>query len=365
MCAYDANNLNEEDFNFYKKLVDDESRQLYLWRYKSFIEQNQSLCVNLVKIAEEYQKKRMVGSKTKILESTPREELFMKRAVLYGAGEDSPQVASMAYRYGLVIDAVLDSAKHKHGTSFLNSVIPIKPPEYIKTLPDDELVIISSSKYQKEIYSSLKKMNISDEQIYIPYTTINMNYYNRSFLKPVPNEICLDVGTWDSTTLREFISFCNENYKEIIAFEADPLRQETILSEVQEYAIERTRLIAKGASNMEGFLYFEGMGSMLTKVDEPTDKSVSLEVTTIDTIAQNLPVTMIKMDIEGSELDALEGAKEVISRNKPRLLISIYHKLDDIITIPRFLSNLVPEYRFYLRHNSYCVYETVLYAVLN
>jgi hypothetical protein len=59
----------------------------------------------------------------------------------------------------------------------------------------------------------------------------------------------------------------------------------------------------------------------------------------------------IKMDIEGSEMEALKGAASTIKNRKPCLAISVYHKPEGIVTIPAFLQNLVPEYKFYLRHD--------------
>lgn len=94
--------------------------------------------------------------------------------------------------------------------------------------------------------------------------------------------------------------------------------------------------------------------------------SVSIPVTTIDnTIDPCDRVTMIKMDIEGSELEALKGAMETILRDKPKLAISIYHKMEDMWEIPLYIKELVPEYRFYIRHhNSGGFAESVLYAVM-
>lgn len=57
-------------------------------------------------------------------------------------------------------------------------------------------------------------------------------------------------------------------------------------------------------------------------------------------------VDFIKMDIEGSEIPALRGAINTIRHFKPRLALCLYHKWDDVITIPRFLAETGVDYRF-------------------
>ena len=68
------------------------------------------------------------------------------------------------------------------------------------------------------------------------------------------------------------------------------------------------------------------------------------------------------MDIEGAEQNALEGAKDIILRNKPKLAICLYHKPEDLWEIPLYIHSLVPEYKIYIRHHSHTNEETVMYA---
>ena len=69
------------------------------------------------------------------------------------------------------------------------------------------------------------------------------------------------------------------------------------------------------------------------------------------------------MDVEGAELESLKGAQKVIKRDKPKLAVCIYHKPEDILTLPLFIKKLVPEYKFYLRSYSNADNEMVLYAI--
>ena len=75
-------------------------------------------------------------------------------------------------------------------------------------------------------------------------------------------------------------------------------------------------------------------------------------------------VDFIKMDIEGSEYDALKGAVSTIKKFQPKLAISLYHINDDFHRIPILLKNCNPNYKFRLGHYTIHGEETVLYAYI-
>ncbi len=76
------------------------------------------------------------------------------------------------------------------------------------------------------------------------------------------------------------------------------------------------------------------------------------QVITLDTYVyeKKIPrVDFIKLDVEGAEYDTLRGARTIISRWKPILAISAYHKLDDFWTLMNFVKSIRPDYEFALR----------------
>lgn len=89
-----------------------------------------------------------------------------------------------------------------------------------------------------------------------------------------------------------------------------------------------------------------------------------IEVVKIDSfVEQNrIKVDMIKMDIEGSEYNALIGAKQTLQKYNPKLAISIYHLHDDLIHIPKLIKEINPNYKLYLSHKSYTGSEIILFA---
>ena len=83
-----------------------------------------------------------------------------------------------------------------------------------------------------------------------------------------------------------------------------------------------------------------------------------------DIVARNdVPrLDFIKMDIEGSEPAALEGARETILRFRPKLAIAIYHKASDFVGIPNWILDLNIGYRIFIDHFTIHSEETVCFA---
>ena len=77
------------------------------------------------------------------------------------------------------------------------------------------------------------------------------------------------------------------------------------------------------------------------------------------------PISVIKMDIEGAEQDALIGAKRHILTDYPKLLICVYHGNRDLIEIPMLIESIRDDYDFYFRYNGnlFAPTEMVLFAI--
>lgn len=104
-----------------------------------------------------------------------------------------------------------------------------------------------------------------------------------------------------------------------------------------------------------------------TNVINPTPQNNIQHTTTIkidDYVKENNieKIDFIKMDIEGSEAKALEGAYETIKKYTPKLAICAYHLDDDLIVLPKLIKSLNPKYKLYLDHNTISRNETVIYA---
>lgn len=114
-------------------------------------------------------------------------------------------------------------------------------------------------------------------------------------------------------------------------------------------------------------LLFKSMGNGSSSFGEKDGISTVIEVfvTTIDSVLNGGRADFIKMDIEGAELEAIKGAKNTIQKYHPQLAISVYHKTEDILELPKLILEYNPRYKLYLRHYSITDSETVLYAIDN
>lgn len=94
----------------------------------------------------------------------------------------------------------------------------------------------------------------------------------------------------------------------------------------------------------------------------PAEDGEQVETRTLDDF-DFAQVDYIKLDIEGAESACLRGAERTIRRFKPKLGVSIYHSMEDFVSLPLLVHEIEPGYRLYLDHHTIHSEETVLYAI--
>ncbi|MFA5597050.1 MAG: FkbM family methyltransferase [Bacilli bacterium] len=114
---------------------------------------------------------------------------------------------------------------------------------------------------------------------------------------------------------------------------------------------------ATGKAKSEATFDDSGEGGCVNKTG-----SLKINIEPLDDLIKE-PITFIKMDVEGSESDTIEGAKNQIINHKPKLAVCAYHKPDDAWKLAFQIKELRPDYKLYFRiyQSTYC--ETVIYAL--
>lgn len=219
-------------------------------------------------------------------------------------------------------------------------------------------------KKSKDVYLKCIKYRMHTDKMLSNGCCEGNQYLVNQIIKIDENEVFVDCGAFIGDTIQRFENLMKKkhinNYR-VVAFE--PSENNAQLIRAYFGQDEKIVLIQKGVGGEKHTQYFRDAGLKSKCVHEKDEASCLIETTTLDDVEECHSATFIKMDIEGSELDALKGAQKIILKNKPKLAICIYHSDEDMIRIPLYIKQLVPSYKLYIRQHSQGRTETVLYAV--
>ncbi len=278
--------------------------------------------------------------------------------IIYGGGRMGQILASHYKNHPKIL--IADCYYETVGT--IEGISVISEDEAIRTYPK-ALYFIASGTYAEKFCNYLLEAGISYEQmIHNSYITDLKNQYF-DFFQGGEDEIFVDGGSYDGSTSLLFAQWA-KSYEKIYIFEPDEQNCENMNQNLKEQGLHDFEVFPVGMWDKEETLYVQENGSSSTLCTEST-KGVKVPVNSLDNCLQGREITFLKMDIEGAELAALHGAKETIQKYKPKLSICVYHKVEDILDIPLYLKELVPEYQFAFRHYTSQFSETVLYAWIN
>ena len=164
-------------------------------------------------------------------------------------------------------------------------------------------------------------------------------------------ESYLDLGAYNGDTIKEFITLVEGQYQNIIALEPDYKNYKKLSRWLEENNWRNIEIQGKGIWDKVGEISFNNSGGRASAVDL-AGKTV-IVVDTVDNILQERPVTLIKMDVEGAELQALTGASRTLQEQKPKLLVACYHREEDLFKLPLLIKQLNPQYKIYFRKHPY------------
>lgn len=194
---------------------------------------------------------------------------------------------------------------------------------------------------------------------------------------PAKDEIIIDCGAYNGDTLKKFADTYEDKLKKIYCFDCVEENIEDLAVSIEHIKNKKyfpdmiimPYALSDQTGKMKLAKYKKRTGSFLLSNRGFAQSTlyesdyVDVDVTTLDkVIPQDEKITLIKMDIEGSEWAALHGAETLIRRCKPRLAISIYHCGEDYTRIPLYLKRIVPEYKLAVRHHNKNHCDTDLYC---
>ncbi|WP_306581783.1 FkbM family methyltransferase [Dokdonella sp.] len=188
------------------------------------------------------------------------------------------------------------------------------------------------------------------------YTVRAQDQYFEEFMK-FSNETFVDAGGFDGDTSEGFATRYPD-YRKIFLFEPSTKNMEAAQRRLSAFRDIEFRPI--GLSDTAGTLGFNDDGGSASAITRATRSTID-----VDTLDAAVPesVSFIKMDLEGWEMNALQGARRHIAEERPKLAIAVYHDSADFRLVHQFVNAFGHDYRCYLRHYTQGWSETIMYFV--
>lgn len=353
----------------YGHLCDEESKYIFENRRKYAKNGDRKYIDNIVRSIPEYASNVYYSGKEKLLYDKLKD--CHKKLVLFGFGYRAQKIYKDLCAEHIDTAYIVDSDVKKQGT-FVGK-IPIVSLRDVVTQENVEqlMFLITSSYHAGEIRQELLKYNcrhIENANEYIKCFRQEQYFEYNGIFAFEDQEIFVDGGCFDLETTRIFRDILKKEGKQcmkVYAFEPDRYNYLICKGKIESNGWHDVNLVNAGLWHEETYAELENVGTAGAHIIESEGKETGqIKTVSLDCAVDGKDkITFIKLDIEGAELEALQGARRILLENKPKLAVCLYHKKEDYWQIPYYLKTLVPEYRLYIRHYSNYSAETVLYAV--
>lgn len=193
------------------------------------------------------------------------------------------------------------------------------------------------------------------------------DYFPEGVVPELPADAAfVDCGAFDGDTLRRFVERQRGRFGEVYAFEPDAenfRRLSEYAATLGAEAVGRIHLFRAAVGARRGRLRFDSDAGMASALSDAGREKVEVlpvrEVVPVD----DTNTLFLKFDVEGAESDALEGAAELVGLARTLTAVCVYHRPDDLWSLPLRLRELAPRHRLYLRTQGEDGMDVVCYAV--
>ena len=215
--------------------------------------------------------------------------------------------------------------------------------------------------YSRKVYANIINFKISGKIEYLSAVTSSKAEIYKKIIKPNLNEVYVDLGAYNGDTVKEILEFTHGKYVSIYAVEPDRKNFKKLSKFVDGMPHIHTYNSAAWCIDTE--LPFASKAGRQSAITAESDNMV--EAVSVDSILAKKPATIIKMDVEGFEREAIWGSAYTIAHYAPKMMVSLYHRNEDIFELPLLIKKLNPAYKLYIRHQLYIpAWETNLYATV-
>lgn len=213
----------------------------------------------------------------------------------------------------------------------------------------------------RDIYASLIRFRLSHDYSHLPARSQGLQYFPKVSGRPARPLRFIDCGAFDGDTLHEIAR--SGGAEAVAAFEPDLQNYRRLAKTCRELPnlgqVTLFPCAVAGESSLSRFAASGRTGSSLSDQGDEIVTCVALD----EALATFRP-SMVKMDIEGAEVSALEGARRLIEADRPELAICVYHRPEHLWQIPQLVRSWYGDSaRYYMRIYAHSGFEAVFHAI--
>lgn len=151
-----------------------------------------------------------------------------------------------------------------------------------------------------------------------------------------PGDTAVDVGACYGDTTVPMAMKVGETGR-VIGVEASPVNAKYLRLNLGKFP--NAEVVEKAVSNKTGdisfWLHFAPTGGSIEHA-HGRNQEVKVQADTLDNILKDIKVDFLKIDVQGTEAEAIEGAREVIART-PKVVIETHYRTTAQRTYPKVL----------------------------
>lgn len=168
----------------------------------------------------------------------------------------------------------------------------------------------------------------------------------------------VDCGAFTGVAIHKFLTAGYE-IESVVAFEPDEASFAKLVS--RDFAVRRKLCLPLGTWSRTTQLNFASDNSMGSCLSD--NGNVMVQCVAVDDALGGEEVNLVKLDVEGAEIETLLGMQELIREQRPNLLLSVYHTPGHLYEIADLVARWDLGYRFHLRVHEFNTFGIVLYCL--
>jgi FkbM family methyltransferase len=228
------------------------------------------------------------------------------------------------------------------------------------------LALLGDARSRAEFAAQLRFRLLGDLDS-LPHPDADPQYLPAGIFQWRDDEHVVDGGAYDGDTLKSVIA-AGRPFRDYVALEPDPVNfvaLERYVAALPPSLVGRVRAMPLALYSTRTRMRIQHGGSVSAALAAPTGPELPGDVTCVplDELCADRPLTFLKLDIEGAELEAIEGARKVIARDRPVIAVCVYHRQNHLWQIPLLIQSIVGGYDYYLRPYNEEGWDLVCYAV--